>query len=94
MPPLEPKIVSERDVQPSTWTVLSAIGGAVWITWTMYSSAEQIWGWIQTKMLEYKNKRQPINGRIARRDALTKLTKVARPYFQLTDRDSQITDLL
>ena len=35
--------------QPSTWEVISVVSGAVWFTYTIYSSTSQIWQWIQKK---------------------------------------------
>jgi hypothetical protein len=35
--------------QPSTWEVISVLSGAAWFTYTIYSSTNQIWQWIQKK---------------------------------------------
>jgi hypothetical protein len=64
MPPIlsikRSSVISDGDssptyVQPSTWKVMSVIGGTMWFTYTIYSSAKQIWEWIQGK-LEARNR--------------------------------------
>jgi hypothetical protein len=53
-------IASSPAQGPSTWQVISAIGGAVWFTYSTYTHASQIWNWIQFKVAarqESRNKK-------------------------------------
>jgi len=50
-----PSECSTTGNQPSTWAVLTALGGAVWATYTVFEMASSIWHWIQRK-LEQKSR--------------------------------------
>jgi len=34
---------------PSTWQIVSAVGGALWFSYLIYSNASQIWKWVESK---------------------------------------------
>jgi hypothetical protein len=47
---------SASGAQPSTWSVLTAVGGAIWATYMVFESAGRIWNWIQIKLEEKRRK--------------------------------------
>ena len=51
MPPVQ-KLATHSSVtgQPLTWDVIQVVSGSAWFTYTIYSSASQIWHWIQKKL--------------------------------------------
>lgn len=42
--------------QPSTWSVFTTVGGAIWATYMVFESAGRIWNWIQIKLEEKRRK--------------------------------------
>jgi hypothetical protein len=49
MSPLRIRRVNEEDYPP-TWNVLSTVGGTVWFSYVLYSSALSIWTWLVQKV--------------------------------------------
>jgi len=47
--------------EPSTWQVISVIGGAAWFSYTIWSSASSIWSWVQRKIEEHARKKAEEN---------------------------------
>jgi hypothetical protein len=47
---------SASAAQPSTWSVLTTVGGAIWATYMVFESAGRIWNWIQIKLEEKRRK--------------------------------------
>jgi hypothetical protein len=43
--------------QPSTWSILTTVGGAIWATYMVFESAGRIWNWIQTKLEEKRHQK-------------------------------------
>jgi hypothetical protein len=39
---------------PSTWQVISAVGGSLWFSYLIYSNASQIWKWVASKFPKKK----------------------------------------
>jgi hypothetical protein len=59
MPPIRElriRSTATSSKQPSTWEVISVVSGAAWFTYTIYSSASQIWQWIQKKFEAHNQK--------------------------------------
>jgi hypothetical protein len=59
MPPIQGlriRSIATVSKQPSTWEVISVVSGAAWFTYTIYSSASQIWQWIQKKVEAHNQK--------------------------------------
>jgi hypothetical protein len=54
---------TETSSPPSTWEVISVVSGAAWFTYTIYSSASQIWQWIQRK-IEIHNEKLAMKERL------------------------------
>jgi hypothetical protein len=55
--PVLPSETEDTSTEPSTWTVLSILVGSVWLSWSVYSTARQIWQWIQQKIEAHDQKK-------------------------------------
>jgi hypothetical protein len=62
---------SASAAQPSTWSVLTTVGGAIWATYMVFESAGRIWNSIQMK-LDEKCRKDLAKARVGRRLELPK----------------------
>jgi hypothetical protein len=70
LPKLE-KVPAEhvtKAYEPSTWKVISMLGGSLWLTYSIYSTAGRIWKWIQTKIESSAASNTSKPHKISRRD--------------------------